>query len=170
VDALKRRALAKAITLLESTKPEHRSQADALLVQLQQHPNPHSKPTLRLGISGVPGVGKSTFIEALGLAMINTLLNDRTDLHMLRMRETVAWGRQRAEEVLSDLSYLMSDDPAQGLLMATKQIGYLVRREAVVMAMSDVFLSLTIIYILLVFLVPFMRSPAPFASHEGGGH
>jgi len=70
VDALKRRALAKAITLLESTKPEHRSQADALLVQLQQHPNPHSKPTLRLGISGVPGVGKSTFIEALGLAMI----------------------------------------------------------------------------------------------------
>jgi hypothetical protein len=48
--------------------------------------------------------------------------------------------------------------------------GYLVRREAVVMAMSDVFLSLTIIYILLVFLVPFMRSPAPFASQEGGGH
>lgn len=107
---------------------------------------------------------------ALGLAMINTQLNDRTDLHMLRMRETVAWGRQRAEEVVSDLSYLMSDDPVQGLLMATKQISYLVRREAIVMAMSDVFLTLTIIYVLLVFLVPFMRSPAQLASRESSGH
>jgi LAO/AO transport system kinase len=68
VGATKRRALAKTITLLESTKPEHRAQADALLLALQQHPKP--KTTFRLGISGVPGVGKSTFIEALGLAMI----------------------------------------------------------------------------------------------------
>ncbi len=70
VDATKRRALAKTITLLESTKPEHRSQADDLLTQLQLHPKPSPRPSLRLGISGVPGVGKSTFIEALGLAMI----------------------------------------------------------------------------------------------------
>ena len=107
---------------------------------------------------------------ALGLALINTQLNERTDLHMLRLREAVAWGHQRAEEVMSDLSFVLSDDPAQGLLMATKQIGYLVRREAVVMAMSDVFLTLTVIYVFLVLLVPFMRSPAHLASQEGGGH
>lgn len=61
-----RRAMAKAITLLESTRADHRAQADALLTELL----PHTGRSFRLGISGVPGVGKSTFIEALGLFLI----------------------------------------------------------------------------------------------------
>ena len=61
-----RRALAKAITLIESTRTDHRAQADALLDALL----PQTGRSLRLGISGVPGVGKSTFIEALGLFLI----------------------------------------------------------------------------------------------------
>ena len=61
-----RRAIAKAITLLESTRTDHRVQADELLTAVL----PHSGRSLRLGISGVPGVGKSTFIEALGLFLI----------------------------------------------------------------------------------------------------
>ena len=61
-----RRALAKAITLLESTRPEHRRRADALLNEALGH----GRQAMRLGISGVPGVGKSTFIEALGLFLI----------------------------------------------------------------------------------------------------
>jgi len=61
-----RRALAKAITLLESTRPEHRRRADALLNEALAH----GGQAMRLGISGVPGVGKSTFIEALGLFLI----------------------------------------------------------------------------------------------------
>ena len=61
-----RRAMAKAITLLESTRADHRAQADALLTGLL----PRTGRSLRLGISGVPGVGKSTFIEALGLDLI----------------------------------------------------------------------------------------------------
>jgi len=61
-----RRAMAKAITLLESTRADHRQQADALLTGLL----PHTGGAFRLGISGVPGVGKSTFIEALGLYLI----------------------------------------------------------------------------------------------------
>jgi len=64
--AAQRRAIAKTITLLESTRADHRAQADALLTELL----PHSGKSLRLGISGVPGVGKSTFIEALGLFLI----------------------------------------------------------------------------------------------------
>jgi len=61
-----RRAIAKAITLLESTRADHRVQADELLTALL----PRTGQALRLGISGVPGVGKSTFIEALGLHLI----------------------------------------------------------------------------------------------------
>jgi len=61
-----RRGIAKAITLLESTRADHRAQADELLTKLL----PHSGKSFRLGISGVPGVGKSTFIEALGLFLI----------------------------------------------------------------------------------------------------
>src|SRR6187401_2643153 len=64
--APQRRAIAKTITLLESTRADHRAQADTLLTELL----PHTGNSFRLGISGVPGVGKSTFIEALGLALI----------------------------------------------------------------------------------------------------
>lgn len=62
-----RRAIAKAITLLESTRTDHRAQGDELLTALL----PHTGKSFRLGISGVPGVGKSTFIEALGLYLID---------------------------------------------------------------------------------------------------
>ncbi len=64
---VQRRAMAKAITLLESTRTDHRASADELLTALL----PHTGKSFRLGISGVPGVGKSTFIEALGLYLID---------------------------------------------------------------------------------------------------
>lgn len=58
-----RRALAKAITLIESHRPEHEREAQALLTELL----PHAGRSLRVGLTGVPGVGKSTLIEALGM-------------------------------------------------------------------------------------------------------
>ncbi len=61
-----RRAIAKAITLLESTSPESFEQGQELLESLL----PHAGQALRIGITGVPGVGKSTFIEAIGLFLI----------------------------------------------------------------------------------------------------
>ena len=61
-----RRAMAKAITLLESTRADHREAADAMLTALL----PETGRAIRLGLSRVPGVGKSTFIEALGLHLI----------------------------------------------------------------------------------------------------
>ena len=61
-----RRAIAKAITLLESTHAGHRARADEVLDTLL----PRSGRSFRLGVSGVPGVGKSTFIETLGLQLI----------------------------------------------------------------------------------------------------
>lgn len=62
-----RRALAQAITLIESTRADHRATACDLLERLL----PHSGGSIRLGVSGVPGVGKSTFVEALGNHVID---------------------------------------------------------------------------------------------------
>jgi DHA2 family multidrug resistance protein len=102
---------------------------------------------------------------AVGLALINTMLNDRTDLHILRLRESISWGYQRAEEVMADLTRLFSDDAGQGALMATKKLSLMVRREAMVMGMADVFLALTLIFIGLIALVPMMRAPP--RGHKG---
>ena len=61
-----RRALAKAITLIESSRQDHRREAEALLDAVM----PHTGRSIRIGVSGVPGVGKSTFIEAFGLHLV----------------------------------------------------------------------------------------------------
>jgi GTPase len=61
-----RRALARAITTVESTRADHRDEAAALLTELL----PHTGGSIRIGVSGAPGSGKSTFIEAFGLRLI----------------------------------------------------------------------------------------------------
>lgn len=61
-----RRALARAVTLVESTRADHRAEATALLEALRGH----GRQALRIGLSGTPGVGKSTFIEAFGMALV----------------------------------------------------------------------------------------------------
>lgn len=61
-----RRALARAITLVESTRADHRAQAMALLEDLAGH----GRQALRIGLSGTPGVGKSTFIESFGTMLV----------------------------------------------------------------------------------------------------
>ena len=97
-----RRALAKIITLLESTRADHRARADDVLNALLAQ----AGGAFRLGISGVPGVGKSTFIEALGLFLIErghrvavlavdpssslsggSILGDKTRMDRLSMHE-----------------------------------------------------------------------------------
>lgn len=69
-----RAALARAITLVESTRADHRDQAQQLLLELSpasgRCPQPSAGQSFRVGITGVPGVGKSTTIEALGMQLI----------------------------------------------------------------------------------------------------
>ena len=61
-----RRALARAITLVESGRKDHREDAAALLDALR----PAGRQAIRIGLSGTPGVGKSTFIESFGMFLI----------------------------------------------------------------------------------------------------
>ncbi len=61
-----RRALARAITLAESTRPDHRAATRQLLKRIGQVPS----SAIRIGLSGTPGVGKSTFIEAFGMMLV----------------------------------------------------------------------------------------------------
>ena len=63
-----RRALARAITLAESTRADHRADAEELLAEVL----PHSGNAVRVGISGSPGAGKSTFIEAFGVHVVES--------------------------------------------------------------------------------------------------
>ena len=67
-----RSALARAITVVESTRPDHRRQAQQLLMELMQGTDSVgvAGPAMHVGITGVPGVGKSTTIEALGMYLI----------------------------------------------------------------------------------------------------
>ena len=64
-----RRALARAITLVESAHPAHRQQAMDLLAALRK-----DRQAIRVGLSGTPGVGKSTFIESFGLHLVGSSL------------------------------------------------------------------------------------------------
>jgi LAO/AO transport system kinase len=66
-----RSALARAITLVESTRVDHREKAQQLLLELMADPRSGIGGAMHVGITGVPGVGKSTSIEALGMHLIS---------------------------------------------------------------------------------------------------
>jgi LAO/AO transport system kinase len=70
IRARDRAALARAITLVESTKAAHRTRAQALLQELLPDTGPNTGKAHRIGITGVPGVGKSTAIDQLGMNLI----------------------------------------------------------------------------------------------------
>ena len=98
---------------------------------------------------------------AVGLAMINTTLDNRMDLHLARLHEVVVWGRQAAEDALASLIAAMADRGSDAELAATSKLAELVRREATVMALSDVFFVLTLLFAATAVLVPLMRRPPP---------
>lgn len=106
---------------------------------------------------------------AVGLAVINTMLNTRTDLHITRLHESVTAGRQIAEERIAAMAEVFSNYGADAQAMALAQINSLAKREAMVMAFSDVFLALTAIFGSLVILALFLRKPQA-AAPAGAGH
>ena len=110
-----RRAVAKTITLLESTRAEHRTRADELLNALL----PATGRSFRLGISGVPGVGKSTFIEALGLHLVGR--GHRVAVLAVDPSSSVSGGsilgdKTRMEQLSADERAYIRPSPAGGTL------------------------------------------------------
>jgi DHA2 family multidrug resistance protein len=95
---------------------------------------------------------------AVGLAVINQVLNERTDLHISRLQERVTWGNATATETLN-----MFTQRLQGMgdaaLMAMKQLSQIVHRQAVVMGYGDAFFMLTLFYLGLSLMVIFLKKP-----------
>jgi LAO/AO transport system kinase len=107
--------IARAITLVESTRPAHRESAQRLLTELL----PHSGTARRIGISGVPGVGKSTFIDSLGTLL--TGLGHRVavlavDPSSTRTGGSILGDKTRMERLAVDPAAFVRPSPTSGTL------------------------------------------------------
>lgn len=106
---------------------------------------------------------------AIGLAAINTLLNDQLDLHLSRLHDSVNWARQPAVETLDKLTQRFADFGTDAQSMALRQLMGIVRQQATVMAFADVFLILTVLFGVLALLSVVMKRPK-IAGGGGSGH
>ncbi|MFJ3710084.1 methylmalonyl Co-A mutase-associated GTPase MeaB [Streptomyces sp. NPDC090053] len=111
----KRAFIARAITLVESTRADHRALAQSLLTELL----PHSGTARRIGISGVPGVGKSTFIDAFGTLL--TGLGHRVavlavDPSSSRTGGSILGDKTRMERLAVDPAAFVRPSPTSGTL------------------------------------------------------
>jgi len=110
-----RTALGQGITLLESTLPEHEKKAQELLKLCL----PHSGKSIRVGVTGVPGVGKSTFIEAFGKLLtgkgkkIAVLAIDPTSE---RTHGSILGDKSRMHELAADENAFIRPSPSSGIL------------------------------------------------------
>jgi MFS transporter, DHA2 family, multidrug resistance protein len=100
---------------------------------------------------------------AIGLALINTMLNERTDLHFQRLRESVTWSHDVAVETLARLTHGLAHLGGQAELVALKRMTEMARREALVMSFADVFLVLTALVAAMILLLFLMEKPVPAA-------
>lgn len=158
-----RSVLARAITLVESNRPDHRAAAQQLLLELL----PHSGGAARVGISGVPGVGKSTFIEALGTRLTTaghrvavlavdpsstrtrgSILGDKTRMAKLAVHENAFVRPSPSAGTLGGVAratretiVLMEAAGYDAVLVETVGVG---QSEVAVAGMVDTFLLLTI--------------------------
>ncbi|MFE7778289.1 methylmalonyl Co-A mutase-associated GTPase MeaB [Streptomyces sp. NPDC057445] len=111
----KRAFVARAITLVESTRPDHRALAQRLLTELL----PHTGRARRIGISGVPGVGKSTFIDAFGTQL--TGMGHRVavlavDPSSTRTGGSILGDKTRMERLAVDPAAFVRPSPSAGTL------------------------------------------------------
>ena len=96
---------------------------------------------------------------AVGLAVINQVLDDRTDLHISRLQDRVNWGNAMAVETLNTFTQKFQG-MGDASLMALKQLSQIVHRQAVVMGFGDAFFILTFFYLVLSVLVFFVNKPS----------
>ena len=107
-----RRALARAITLIESTKPDHRAQAAELMEALRRDDH----QAIRIGLSGTPGVGKSTFIESFGMMLTAQGLRVAVlavDPSSARSGGSILGDKTRMERLSRDKNAFIRPSPSQ---------------------------------------------------------
>ena len=97
------------------------------------------------------------FCGAVGLAFINTTLNQRLDLHLNRLNEHLNWGRYQVEETLARFAEAFVNLADDARLAALKKLSAVVRQEALVMAFADLFFAHTVIYLAMLALLLLMR-------------
>lgn len=132
IAAGERRALARAITLIESARADHRAQAVQLLAALGARTQ--GKQALRLGLSGTPGVGKSTFIEAFGLQLTAKGLRVAVlavDPSSARSGGSILGDKTRMEQLSRDPNAFIRPSPSQA------QLGGVARRTRDVIALCE---------------------------------
>jgi DHA2 family multidrug resistance protein len=104
---------------------------------------------------------------AVALALINTAMNGRMDLHLERLRESVTWGREVAAERLANMTQTLSSLGSDAHDAALSKLAGFVRQQAAVMAISGVFLLLTVLFVAIALLTPVMRKPQPRPVNNG---
>ncbi len=109
-----RMILSRAVTLIESTRPEHRELAQEIISQCL----PHAGKSIRIGITGVPGAGKSTFIEALGknITQHNKLAVLAIDPSSERTKGSILGDKTRMEELANEPNAYIRPSPSAGSL------------------------------------------------------
>lgn len=125
-----RRALARGITLVESQRSDHREQSIALIQTLQKHP----KRALRIGLSGTPGVGKSTFIESFGLMLVKAGLRVAVlavDPSSARSGGSILGDKTRMEHLSREPRAFIRPSPSQ------TQLGGVARRTREAVALCE---------------------------------
>ena len=105
---------------------------------------------------------------AVGLAALNTVLDDRMDLHIARLHEAVGWSRGAAVETLANMTARFQSFGSDAPTMAIKQLTRFVHQQAAVMAFADVFLMMTVVFVALAAGGLAMKRPAAPAAGTGG--
>jgi DHA2 family multidrug resistance protein len=106
---------------------------------------------------------------AVGLAIINTMLTQRTDDHYARLSEQLSWGNQAALDWLASVGANYDSYGLDGTAVAVKKLSGLVTQQAWLLSFIDVFMGLTVLFAALVVMVLLLKKPKA-AAPAGSGH
>jgi len=108
---------------------------------------------------------------AVGLAIINTVLTTRQDVHYMRLRENVQWGKGVAVDRLNDMAANFDAHGLDGATAAVKQLVNMAEQQAIILSFGDVFMMLTVLFLAMILGILLINKPqAPPAGAGGGGH